>query len=278
VLDVIVEAARAAGAGLLRDFARRDLLQIDEKGTSDFVSNADLRAQETISALLSSAYPEYAVVCDVDVASSETDAQRGRFIVDPLDGTTNFLRGMPHFAVSIALEIGGETVAGAVLDVAKNELFWAEAGRGAWLGDTRLAVAPDQELERAVIGTGIPHAGRSGHGIYLEALGNIMPEVAGIRRLGAAALDLAYVAAGRFDAFFERGLAPWDVAAGALLVREAGGKVTQTDGTRLLTSRDILATRGEPLHARVVDMLAPLQGAATGHAATDHGASARKSG
>jgi myo-inositol-1(or 4)-monophosphatase len=152
-------------------------------------------------------------------------------------------------------------VAGVVFDPAKNELFWTEAGQGAWLGDTRLVVSADRALDCAVIGTGIPHAGRSGYDFYLQALGNVMPEVAGIRRMGAAALDLAYVAAGRFDGFFERGLAPWDVAAGVLLVREAGGCVTQTDGAPLETSRDILATRGDPLHSRMVGMLEPLRAA-----------------
>jgi myo-inositol-1(or 4)-monophosphatase len=264
LLDVIVEAARAAGDGLMRDFERRDLLQIDEKAKSDFVSNADIRSQETIRARLSSAYPQYALVCEEDADVSETSlsantgSKRGRFVVDPLDGTTNFLRGIPHFAVSIALEVDGESVAGVVLDPAKNELFWAEAGQGAWRGNTRLAVSADQALDCAVIGTGIPHAGRSGYDSYLHALRNVMPEVAGIRRMGAAALDLAYVAAGRFDGFFERGLAPWDTAAGMLLVREAGGRVTQTDGAPLQTSRDILATRGESLHERMVGMLAPL--------------------
>ncbi len=152
-------------------------------------------------------------------------------------------------------------MAGVVFDPAKNELFCAEAGLGAWLGETRLIVSPERSLDCAVIGTGIPHAGRGGHESYLHALGNVMPLVAGIRRMGAAALDLAYVAAGRFDGFFERGLAPWDVAAGILLVREAGGRVTQTDGTPQQTSRDILATRGEPLHGRMVSMLDPLRAA-----------------
>ncbi len=260
LLDVMLEAARAAGDGLMRDFARRDLLAIDEKGRSDFVSNADLRSQDVIRTHLSAAYPEHALVCEEDAAPDDTLARRSRFVVDPLDGTTNFLRGIPHFAVSIALEVDGESVAGIVFDPAKKELFWTEAGQGAWLGETRLVVSADRALDCAVIGTGIPHAGRSGYASYLHALGNVMPEVAGIRRMGAAALDLAYVAAGRFDGFFERGLAPWDVAAGVLLVREAGGRVTQTDGAPLQTSRDILATRGEPLHGRMVDMLAPLRG------------------
>jgi myo-inositol-1(or 4)-monophosphatase len=261
LLDVMIEAARAAGEGLMRDFARRNLLDVEEKGTSDFVSSADLRSQEIIVARLSSAYPEHALICEEDTEPGDTRASLGRFVVDPLDGTTNFLRGVPHFAVSIALEIDGASVAGVVFDPAKNELFWAEAGQGAWLGETRLVVSADRALDCAVVGTGIPHAGRSGYDSYLQALGNILPEVAGIRRMGAAALDLAYVAAGRFDGFFERGLAPWDVAAGILLVREAGGSVTQTDGTPLQTSRNILATPGEPLHGTLVGMLAPLHAA-----------------
>jgi myo-inositol-1(or 4)-monophosphatase len=184
--------------------------------------------------------------------------------VDPLDGTTNFLRGVPHFAVSIALELEGELTAGVVFDPAKNELFWTEKGKGAWLGDARLRVSPEQVLSHAVVGTGVPHHGRGGHVRYLEALARVMPEVAGIRRFGAAALDLAYVAAGRFDGFFELGLASWDVAAGMLLVREAGGKVTKSDGTATdLTSRNVLATCGGPLHTRMVAMLEPLHYAST---------------
>jgi myo-inositol-1(or 4)-monophosphatase len=257
-LEVIVSAARAAGESLMRDFAHPERVRVQEKGPSDFVSSADLRSQEVACRYLLAAYPDHDVLVEEDSAQGPS-GNSARFIVDPLDGTTNFLRGIPHFAVSIALEIEGEVVAGAVFDPAKNELFCAEAGLGGWLGTAPLAVSRERMLSRTVVGTGVPHHGSRGHAEYLAALARVMPAVAGIRRLGAAALDLAYVAAGRFDAFFERGLAPWDVAAGSLLVREAGGAVTKSDGAAMaLTDRDVLATSGEPLHGTMVAMLAPL--------------------
>jgi len=262
----IIEAARAAGLGLMADFARLGdgSVQVQEKGPSDFVSSADLRSQETLQAALSRSFPGHEILTEEGAHEAENIA-RTRLIVDPLDGTTNFLRGVPHFAISIALEVGGVVTAGVVLDVPKGELFWAAKGHGAWLGDglreKRLAVSNERDLGRVVVGTGIPHRGRGEHASYLESLARVMREVAGVRRFGAAALDLAYVAAGRMDAFFELGLAPWDVAAGTLLVEEAGGKVTRCDGERTgLTSRDVLATSGEPLHAQIVGMLLPMHG------------------
>jgi myo-inositol-1(or 4)-monophosphatase len=185
-----------------------------------------------------------------------------RFIIDPLDGTTNFLHGIPHFAVSIALETDNVIVAGTVIDPMKNEVFWAERGRGAWLGERRLMVSAERNVARCVVGTGIPHNGRDDHEAYLHALASVMRDVAGIRRLGAAALDLAYVAAGRFEAFFETGLAAWDVAAGALLVQEAGGIVTRTDGLVEHLSGDVLASASQPVHADMLYRIAAIHGAA----------------
>lgn len=175
-----------------------------------------------------------------------------RLIVDPLDGTTNFLHGIPHFAVSIALERDGQVVAAVVLDVAKQELYRAELGAGAWLGDKPLRVSQETAFERSLVGTGIPHHGNSVHDAYLEALASVMRDVAGVRRMGAAALDLAYVAAGRFEAFFELGLAPWDLAGGILLVREAGGVVSKTSGEPVrLDDGDVLAIT-PALHPRML--------------------------
>ena len=262
---VMVRAAELAGRSLLRDFARLSSLPISEKGPSDFVSSADLDAQAVLRAVLAAAFPNHGFLCEEEAVGIDpaTDAQASsgaRFIVDPLDGTTNFLRGIPHFAVSVAFEQQGEIVAGVVLNPVTSELFWAERDGGSWLGDRRLRVSATTSIARSIVGTGIPHLGRPMHGKFLTALANIMPEVAGVRRLGSAALDLAYVAAGRFDMFWEIGLSPWDIAAGQLLVREAGGIVTACSGEPLrLDGPDILATSSELLHERALAWLADVR-------------------
>jgi myo-inositol-1(or 4)-monophosphatase len=261
-LAVMLRAADGA-AQLLRDqFARPERLRVDEKAASDFVSSADLRSQEVIRGVLSDAYPAYSQLLEEGLPGDhEAAAGAPRFIVDPLDGTTNFLHGIPHFAVSIALEKDGDLTAGVVHDVVKGEIFSCERGKGAWLGMRQIHGSPERELPRSVVGTGIPHHGRPYHRPYLAALAAIMPCVAGVRRMGSAALDLAYVAAGRFEAFFELGLAPWDVAAGTLLVREAGGIVTGVDGRPAgVDSGDILASSFKSLHRNMVDWLVPLHG------------------
>jgi myo-inositol-1(or 4)-monophosphatase len=255
-LDAMIRAARSAGNSLRNDLARPELLEVREKSASDFVTSADLRSQEIIRASLTEAYPEHGLL--LEEGDDRAAAHASRFVVDPLDGTTNFLHGIPHFAVSIALETNGEVVAGVVLDVMKDELFSAEKGRGAWLGDRQLSVSRERDLGRSIVGTGIPHRGRGDHPRYLGALAVIMGDVSGIRRMGAAALDLAYVAAGRMEAFFEVGLAPWDVAAGGLLVREAGGIVTQTRGAVVHLSGDVLASSSREVHAAMLMRLAGL--------------------
>jgi myo-inositol-1(or 4)-monophosphatase len=265
VLDVMIRAALRAGESLRADAERPDLIEVREKGASDFVSTADLRSQAIIRAALSEAYPSYGLL--LEEGDDRAAGEEPRFVVDPLDGTTNFLHAIPHFAVSIALDApvraGGagerEVVAGVVLDVMKGELFWAEKGRGAWLGERSLSVSRERDLGRSIVGTGIPHRGRGNHPRFLRALAGVMNDVAGIRRIGAAALDLAYVAAGRFEAFFEMGLSPWDVAAGGLLVTEAGGVVTQTAGKAVHLSGDVLASANAEVHAALVARLAPLQ-------------------
>jgi myo-inositol-1(or 4)-monophosphatase len=258
VLAAMIHAAQSAGESLRAAVLRPDLLEVREKSASDFVTSADLRSQAIIRAALTDAYPDHGLL--LEEGDDRAAVHASRFVVDPLDGTTNFLHGIPHFAVSIALETNGEIVAGVVLDVMKDELFSAEKGKGAWLGDRRLSVSRERDLGRSIVGTGIPHRGRGDHPRYLRALAAIMNDVSGVRRMGAAALDLAYVAAGRMEAFFEIGLAPWDVAAGGLLVREAGGVVTQTGGSVLHLSGDVLASSNAEVHAGLVARIAPLHG------------------
>jgi myo-inositol-1(or 4)-monophosphatase len=250
-----MKASRRAATGLLRRFHGRAKLEVELKGRADFVSAADRESEDLLRSLLLRRHPRYGFLTEESAPTVGADAD-ARYVVDPLDGTTNFLHGVPHFAVSIALERAGEIVAGVVHDVPKDEMFVAERGRGTWLEGERLHVARDRDLSRALVGAGIPHASsRPRHARYLGMLGEMMHEAAGIRRYAAAALDLAYVAAGRFAVFFELGLAPWDLAAGSLLVREAGGMVSEPDGGEdFFASGDVLATNGR-LHPTALAML-----------------------
>jgi myo-inositol-1(or 4)-monophosphatase len=262
-LSAMMDAARRAGTGLMRRYRRRSELVVEEKGRADFVSEADREAERTIVARLGKAFPAHGLVTE-ESAPRRLDAA-ARFVIDPLDGTSNFLHGIPHFAVSIGLQVEGTLRAGVVFDPAKDEMFLAELGAGAWLGRERLHVSPDRSFTRALVSTGIPHAsGRARHTRYLPMLEQVMWHAAAIRRMGAAALDLAYVAAGRSAVFFELGLKPWDMAAGALLVTEAGGRVSAVDGSdTYLTSGEVLATNGR-LHARTLAMFRrPAPGAAS---------------
>lgn len=240
LLTVMIAAVRKASKGLARDFGEVEHLQVAKKGPSDFVSAADTRAEKILFEELSKARPGYGFLLEERGHVEGTDKTH-RFIIDPLDGTLNFLHGLPHFAISVALEREGELMAGVVYDVAKNELFWAEKGRGSWLNDRRLRVSARPKLGDSVIATGIPFRGKPGHELFREELSRLTPEVAGIRRFGSAALDLAYVAAGRYDGFWERHLSPWDIAAGALLVREAGGIARELDGQDFMQTGCILA-------------------------------------
>ncbi|MDX8493709.1 inositol monophosphatase family protein [Mesorhizobium sp. VK22B] len=229
LLNVMVQAAMKAGRSLSRDFGEVQNLQVSMKGPGDYVSQADRKAEEIVFAELSKARPGYAFLMEERGAVEGEDGQH-RWIVDPLDGTTNFLHGIPIFSVSIALERQGQIVAGVVYNPAMDELYTAERGGGAFMNDRRLRVAGRAKLTDAVIGCGVPHLGRGQHGNFLIELRNVMAEVSGVRRLGSAALDLAYVAAGRMDGFWETGLSSWDIAAGTLLIREAGGFVSDMDG------------------------------------------------
>jgi len=241
LVSLMTDAARKAGRGLARDFGEVENLQVSKKGPADFVSAADRRAEETIHRALSEARPGYGFLME-ERGEVEGSDKSHRWIVDPLDGTLNFLHALPHFAVSIALERDGVIVAGVVYDVAKDELFAAERGKGAFLNDRRVRVSARKTLEESVIATGIPFYGKSGHARFLKELFEISSRVAGVRRFGSAALDLAYVAAGRYEAFWERGLKSWDIAAGSLLVTEAGGFVRDIDsGGDAMATGDILA-------------------------------------
>ncbi|HEY9343786.1 MAG TPA: inositol monophosphatase family protein [Inquilinus sp.] len=229
LITVMIRAAQKAGRGLVRDFGEVENLQVSRKGPADFVSAADIKAEATVREELTRARPRFGWMMEEGGVIEGEDKDR-RWVVDPLDGTTNFLHGIPHFAISIALEQEGVPVAGVIYNPVTDELYWAEKGAGAFLNDRRLRVSSRKNLPDALIGTGMPFMGRGDSIAYQRELQMIMPHVAGIRRMGAASLDLAYVAAGRFDGFWETGLNPWDIAAGIVLVQEAGGFVTDIDG------------------------------------------------
>src|SRR5258707_4520496 len=229
LLNVMIKAARKAGRTLKRDFGEVEHLQVSLKGPADFVTAADRRAEETLYEELRQARPGYSFLGE-EGGKREGPDKTHTWIVDPLDGTSNFLHGIPHFAVSIALEREGTIVAGVVYNPANDDLFTAERGKGAFLNDQRLRVAGRQRLLDAVITCGLPHLGRGELELFRSEFALVQEQVAGLRRFGAAALDLAWVAAGRLDAYWERNLSPWDMAAGILLVRQAGGSVTGLGG------------------------------------------------
>ncbi len=254
VINVMASAARKAARGLVRDFGEVEQLQVSVKGPSDFVSTADLHAERTLKAELMRARPGYGLLMEEGGATEGSDP-RHRWIVDPLDGTTNFLHGVPHFAISIALERDAEIVAGLVYEPTRDEMFWAEKGIGAYLNDRRLRVSARRRLADALIGTGIPFGGRGDQPTYLVTLARVAAATSGVRRLGAAALDLAYVAAGRYDGFWEFGLFPWDIAAGLLLVREAGGFVSDlAGGQNMMTGGGVLAANSH-LHLLLASLI-----------------------
>ena len=244
-INLMIQAARKAARGLVRDFGEVEKLQVSSKGPGDFVSRADIKAEMLIHEELTEARPNYGWVGEESEPKSGADPTR-RWIVDPLDGTTNFLHGLPHWAISIALEHKGEIVAAVIYDPLKDEMFVAEKGSGCWLNDNRLRVSGRSKMIECIFATGVPFGGRPDLPDTLSDLGRLMPSCAGVRRWGSAALDLAYVAAGRYDGFWERGLHSWDVAAGILLVKEAGGLIEPiTPGGNLLEDGEILAANGE---------------------------------
>lgn len=241
-INVMIKAARKAGRSLMRDFKEVENLQVSSKGPGDFVTRADLRAESILQEELYESRPNYGFFGEEGGEVKGEDPTR-RWIVDPLDGTTNFLHGLPHWAVSIALEHKGEIVAAVVFNPSGEEMFVAEKGGGAWLNDTRIRASGRKQLIQMLFSTGLPYGGRSDLPETLQDLARILPACAGVRRWGAASLDLAYVASGRFDGFWERRLEPWDLAAGLLLVKEAGGLAEPIDRNGdILTDGTVIAS------------------------------------
>jgi len=261
LINVMTRAVEKAGRALVRDFGEVEQLQVSKKGPADFVSNADHKAERILREELSKARPKFGFLMEESGAVEGEDGEH-RWIVDPLDGTTNFLHGMPHWAISVALEQNREIVAGIVYDPVKDEMFQAQKGIGAFLGNRRIRVSSRSRLAESVFATGIPFLGiqeGEGHRQFLRRLETVMASTAGVRRWGAASLDLAYVAAGRYEGFWERGLKPWDIAAGLILVREAGGIVSDASGGRFaLEDQDLLATN-EKVHAPFVALMKPVE-------------------
>lgn len=262
LVRVMEKAARKAGNRLRRDFGEVEHLQVSRKGPSDFVSKADMAAERTIYDELSHARPDWGFEME-EGGTIEGDLGKPRFIIDPLDGTTNFLHAIPHFAISIAVQEPkldgsgwGDVIAALVYQPITDESFWAEKSRGAWLQDRRLRVSARRNLDEALIATGIPFAGHGDAAQWAKIYGALAPQVSGIRRFGSAALDLAWVAAGRYDGFWESGLNAWDTAAGCLLVREAGGFVSDWRGRSLPVCDAQVLAGNDQLHPRLLKQLA----------------------
>ncbi|HUC02997.1 MAG TPA: inositol monophosphatase family protein [Methyloceanibacter sp.] len=258
LMNVMVGAARKAGRSLARDFGEVEQLQVSIKGPANFVSAADTRAEEILHKELLRARPGYGLLLE-ERGEVEGADRTHRFIVDPLDGTTNFLHGIPLFAIAIALERDGELVAGLIYNPASNEMFTAERGKGAFLNDRRIRVAARTELADCVIVTGIPHRGKPGQDLFLREMEAVMSVTAGVRRTGAAALDLAWVAAGRFDGFWERNLRAWDLAAGIVILREAGGFVSDAEGKDKMLETGSVVAGNETIQRKLLKQLKAVQ-------------------
>ncbi len=253
-LNVMVAAARKAGRPLIRDFGELENLQISLKGPADFVTTADKRTERILIEELTKARPGYGFLGEEGGVIEGKDKTH-RFIIDPIDGTLNFMHGIPQFAISIGLEREGQLVSGVIYNPVTDDLFTAEKGHGAFLNNKRLRVAARKELGPSVIATGLPFMGKDGHARAVSEMGAVMNVTAGIRRMGAASLDLAYVAAGRFDGFWEHGLQPWDMAAGILLVKEAGGVITDMNGGEQMLTKGSVICANENLHPQLLKLL-----------------------
>lgn len=259
LLQVMIAAARKAGRKLARDFGEVSELQVSRKGPADFVSAADLKAEQTLVEELSKARPGYGFLAEERGLVEGTDKTH-TWIIDPLDGTTNFLHGLPHFAINIALQREGAIVAGVTYNPVTNECFWTEKGKGCFLNDKRLRVAARKQLTDSLLATGIPFAGKPGHAQFLKELHQLSQRVAGVRRFGSAALDMAFVAAGRYDGYWERDLKAWDLAAGVLMVLEAGGTVTDADGEPFtLEGKPTVCCANLDLHPLILERLKAAQ-------------------
>ena len=253
-LNVMTSAARKAGRKLIRDFGEIENLQVSMKGPADFVTVADQRTERILLEELQKARPGYGFLLEESGAVEGPDKSH-RFIVDPLDGTTNFLHGIPHFAIAIALEREGQLQSAVVFNPVSDDMFTAERGHGAYLNDKRLRVAARRELKAMLAATGIPYLGHGDGELFARELKAVAGSSSGVRRFGSAALDLAWVAAGRYDAFWERDLAPWDLAAGILLVREAGGVVSDLSGGAKMLEQGCVLAANEQLHPKMLKLL-----------------------
>jgi myo-inositol-1(or 4)-monophosphatase len=259
LMTVMTDAVMKASRSLKRDFGEVENLQVSRKGPGDFVSAADRKAEKILRESLEKARPGYGFVMEEEGVIEGTDTSH-RWHIDPLDGTTNFLHGLPQFAISVGLERDRQIVAGVIYDPAKDELFIAERGKGAYLNNRRIRVAARGDLADAVVACGLPHIGRGDHGLFLRETAAVMGYVGGMRRWGAAALDLAYVACGRFDAYWERGLNSWDMAAGILMVREAGGFVSDADGGSDPMAKGSIACGNEIMQRELLKLLKKAKG------------------
>ncbi len=265
LVRIMERAARKAGQRLRRDFGEVEHLQVSRKGPADFVSKADQRSERTLWDELRAARPDWGFLME-EAGELPGDPTKPRWVIDPLDGTSNFLHGMPHFAISIAAQEPkldgsgwGDVIAGIVYQPITDESYWAEKSRGAWLQDRRLRVSSRRHLDESLIATGIPYGKRGDYGEWEKIAAALVPQVAGIRRFGAASLDLAWVAAGRYEGFWETDLSPWDTAAGCLLVREAGGFVTDYRGrSQPICDVEVLAGN-DALHSRLHKLLAGIR-------------------
>ncbi|MBY0380796.1 MAG: inositol monophosphatase [Xanthobacteraceae bacterium] len=257
LINVMVKAARRAGRSLKRDLGEIENLQVSLKGPANFVSAADRRAEEIVYEDLSKARPGYGFVGE-EGGTREGSDKTHTWIVDPLDGTTNFLHGIPQFAISIGLQREDTIIAGVIYNPANDELYIAERGKGAFLNDTRLRVSGRKQLNDCVIACGLPHIGRGDHELSRREMAEMQNRVAGLRRFGAASLDMAFVAAGRLDGYWERNLKPWDIAAGIIMIREAGGTVSGIEGGDTALQTGNVVCGNETIHRELVKILKPL--------------------
>jgi myo-inositol-1(or 4)-monophosphatase len=254
LLNVMIKAARRAGRTLKRDFGEIEHLQVSLKGPANFVSAADRRAEDILHEELAKARPGYGFLGEEGGERPGADKTH-TWIVDPLDGTSNFLHGIPQFCISIALQREGMIVAGVIYNPATDELFTAERGKGAFLNEQRLRVAARRRLTEAIVACALPHYGRGDLAIFQKEFSAVQEKVAGLRRFGSAALDLAWIAAGRLDGYWERDLSPWDMAAGVALVREAGGFVSDLDGSDAMFAKGHIVAGNETMHQELLRLL-----------------------
>lgn len=256
LINVMILAAEKAGKALIRDFGEIEQLQVSRKSLGDFVSTADTRAEKILVQELQKARPKFGFLLEESGVINGEESHT-RWIIDPLDGTTNFLHGIPHFAISIGLETHGEIVAGVIFNPVTDELFWAEKGKGAFLNQRRLRVSGRRHLDEALLATGTPLGSRNNTKKFIDLIEIIMPVTAGLRRFGAAALDLAFVAAGRYEGYFEMNLKPWDIAAGIILVKEAGGYICDFNGDKNFLQNGNVIAGNEPIFKELTKLICP---------------------